>query len=229
MEDGARAKRDYEEIARTTNTLARRKEEECKTAEAQLAEIREELQQAEAALRAEETAAPIADPTILLQQVLIATAQGRPLPPEWATAAARLVGPPPLEMVAPTTGAVGLPGQAAVQGAALAAGTGPATSAPPARVPLSPGPQAQSMVDDFATGRRSMDIQQQDGSRRRMTSPQAAAYAARRQREQAVTDQSMVIDVERAEPAAQEEALASSSLGPSRQVDMSGAQRVAPY
>ena len=39
----------------------------------------------------------------------------------------------------------------------------------------------------------------------------------------------MVIDVERAEPAAQEEALASSSFGPSRQVDMSGAQRVAPY
>ena len=57
----------------------------------------------------------------------------------------------------------------------------------------------------------------------------AAAYAARRQREQAVTDQSTVIDVERAEPAAQEEALASSSFVPRRQVDMSGAQRVAPY
>ena len=75
--------------------------DEQEAAELALAEIQAELTQAEALLAHEDASANgMPDPTLLLQQVLLAQANNTQLPPEGAMAAAKLVGPPPANMVA---------------------------------------------------------------------------------------------------------------------------------
>ena len=104
-------------------------------AEHALTEIQTELTQAEALLAHEEASAgAMPDPTILIQQVLLAQASGQQLAPEWIAAAARLVGPPPPAMVQPAAATSPFQAEPVAQPAAAAVTpfqpTGPAAVTP---------------------------------------------------------------------------------------------------